>query len=359
MAPSLKNMSFKKMSRKAGLPPGTLIHTGEKKAEAVKVTVIDYDEAGFREAEVSDIKECFVFRDKATVSWINVEGLHNVGIVEKLGDYYGFHPLALEDILNIDQRPKADDYGEYIYIVLKMFHPGWTDGIVGEQISLILGSNFVISFQEGIKGDVFDAVRQRIRAGKGRIRSMGADYLAYSLMDAIVDNCFIVLEALGEQIEELEEELASRPTSETVRALHRFKREMIFLRKSVWPLREVVNSLEKNDSPLIKEHTRTYLRDLYDHTIHVIDTVETLRDILSGMHDLYLSSISNKMNEIMKFLTIIGTIFIPLTFIAGIYGMNFDFMPELRWRWGYLLVLSVMLSVGVLMLFYFKKKKWL
>lgn len=227
-----------------------------------------------------------------------------------------------------------------------------------EQISLILGENFVISFQER-PGDVFDPIRDRIRNAKGRIRKMGVDYLVYALIDAVVDNYFSIMEKFTEKIESLEEELINDPTPNTSRTIHNLKREMIFLRKSVWPLREVVNVLERGDLRFIKKSTRVFLRDLYDHTIQVIDTIETLRDMVSGMLDIYLSSISNRMNEVMKVLTIIATIFIPLTFIAGIYGMNFRYMPELQWQWGYFTVWIIMGAVAISMLFYFKRKRWL
>jgi magnesium transporter len=350
---------MKKRSRKSGLPPGTLVHIGDRKADEVKITVMDYDEAGFREEHFTSIEACFVFRDRPSVTWINVEGLHNIENIQKLGDCYGFHPLVLEDILNTDQRPKMEDFEEYIYIVLKMLHNGKSAQTVAEQISIILGANFVISFQEGIEGDVFNSIRERIRTGKGRIRGMGADYLAYSLIDAIVDNYFVIVEKIGERIEDLEDELVKNPVTQTVRDIDALKREMIFLRKAVWPLREVINSMGRAESSLIKESTRIYLRDVYDHTIQVIDAIETSRDMLSGMLDIYLSSMSNKMNEIMKFLTIIGTIFIPLTFIAGVYGMNFQHMPELKWRWGYFGLWTVMAGIAAFMLLYFKKKKWL
>ena len=350
---------FKKRSIKMGLPPGTLVHIGEKKTEEIKITVIDYDETNFQEREIKLIEECFSFKDKPTITWINVEGIHRTDIIQKLGDCYGFHPLVLEDILNTDQRPKIEDYKDYIYIVLKMLSNNKSPEIIVEQVSLILGPNFVISFQEGMAGDVFNPVRERIRNGKGRIRSMGADYLAYSLVDSIVDNYFIILEKLGERIEDLEEELLINPSKETLHKIHQLKREMIFLRKAVWPLREVISAMERGDSALTKEYIRVYFRDVYDHTIQIIDVIETYRDMLAGMLDIYLSSISNKMNEIMKFLTIIGTIFIPLTFIVGVYGMNFEFMPELRWHWGYFSILFFMLVVSVFMLLYFKRKKWL
>ncbi len=349
---------IKKRSEKAGLPPGSLVHIGEKKVEEVKITIIDYDETHFQEKEAKTIEECFIFKDKPTVTWINVEGIHQVEILEKLGECYGFHPLILEDILNTDQRPKTEDFGDYLYIVLKMLYPNNSE-VVTEQISLILGPNFVISFQEGLKGDVFDPLRERIRTAKGKIRQLGADYLAYSLIDSIVDHYFIILEKLGENIEFLEEKLITSPTPETLQTIHNLKREMIFLRKSVWPLREVISGLERGESFLIKESTRLYLRDVYDHTIQVIDNVETFRDMLSGMLDIYLSSVSNRLNAVMKVLTIIATIFMPLTFLAGLYGMNFKYMPELSWPWGYPLALFIMLAIAVSMLIYFKNKKWL
>lgn len=352
---------IKTRAKKKGLPPGTLVHIGEKRAQGASITVIDYDETNISELEIKTLDQCFPFKESPTTTWINVEGL-DADVIQKLGDCYGFHPLVLEDILNTDQRPKLEDYGEYIYIVVKMLSErkgGKGVEFFSEQVSIILGKNFVMSFQEGVKGDVFNHVRERIRSGKGRVRSMGADYLAYSLMDAIVDNYFVILEAVGERIEDIEDELVSHPAPQTLKNIHELKREMIYLRKSVWPLREVVSWLERGGSPLIKPPTALYLRDVYDHTVQVIDAIETSREMLSGMLDIYLSSLSNRLNEIMKFLTIIGTIFIPLTFVVGVYGMNFDFMPELRWRYGYLAVLFVMLLVSISMLFYFRRKKWI
>jgi magnesium transporter len=349
----------KQRSKKAGLPPGTLVYIGEEKQERVKITIIDYDEANYQGKETETLEECFSFKDRPTVTWINIDGVHQIEILEELGNCYGFHHLVLEDILNTDQRPKMEDYGSYLYTVLKMItFNEQTQEIATEQVSLILGSNLVISFQEK-DGDVFHPIKERIKSGKGRIRKMGADYLAYSLIDSIIDRYFIILEKLGEKVEDLQDELIARPTSETLQSLHELKREMLLLRKSVWPLREVINCLERGDSPLIKEPTRVYLRDVYDHTIQVIDTIETFRDMLSGMLDIYLSSISNKTNEVMKVLTIIATIFMPLTFLAGVYGMNFKFMPELERQWGYPVILLIMLVVGLAMVFYFKRKKWL
>ncbi len=350
---------IKKRSKKAGLPPGTLVHIGERKTEKIKITIMDYDETQFQVRETETLEECYPFKDRPTIIWINIDGIHEIETLEKLGDCFGLHPLTLEDILNTDQRPKIEDYGEYIFIVLKMLYPDDETGeILAEQVSLVLGKNFVISFQER-EGDIFNSVRERIRSGKGRIRKMGADYLVYSLLDSIVDNYFIILEKLGERIELLEEKLIINPVPETINLIHKLKREMIFLRRSVWPLREVIGSIERGESSLIKGSTNIYLRDVYDHTIQVIDTIETFRDILSGMLDIYLSSVSNRLNAVMKVLTIIATIFMPLTFIAGIYGMNFKYMPELEWRLGYPVILLTMVSIGVLMLVSFRKKKWL
>jgi magnesium transporter len=355
MSRLLKKVAKKKM----GLPPGTLVHVGEKKAEKVRISIIDYDEAHVEEKEAKTVEECFPFKDKPSVTWINVDGLHEVNLIEQLGAHFGLHPLLLEDILHTEQRPKLEDHEAYLFVVLKMFYyNGEAREIEAEQVSLILGQDFVISFQER-EGDVFKYVRERIRNSKGRIRKVGADYLAYALIDAIVDNYFIILEKLGETIESLEEELVTNPMPETLQTIHHLKREMIFLRKSVWPLREVISALERGESELIQESTDVYLRDLYDHAIQVIDSVETFRDMVSGMLDIYLSSVSNKMNEVMKVLTIIATIFIPLTFIAGIYGMNFQYMPELGWRWGYPAVWFVIGMILIVMVLYFRRKGWL
>ncbi len=349
----------KRTSKKVGLPPGTLVHVGKKKARKVRMTLIDYDEEHFEEREVSEIEDCFPFKDLPTVTWINIDGLHRADIVEALGSYYGLHPLVMEDIMSTGQRPKLEDYDGYIFVVLRMLgYAKKTRQIEDEQVSLILGPNFVISFQER-EGDAFDPVRERIRTGKGRMRKMGPDYLAYALADAIVDHYFLILEHLGEDIERLEGELVTDPKAETLQAIHTMKREIIYLRRSVWPLREVVSRLQRGESPLIKDTTLVYLRDVYDHTVQVIDTVESLRDVVSGMLDTYLSSISNRMNEVMKVLTIIATIFIPLSFIAGLYGMNFVYIPELLLPWGYFMALAVMATIGLVMVYYFRRRAWI
>ncbi len=351
--------SFKKVSSKTGLPPGSLVHIGEKKAETVGIAIIDYDQNTFNEKMVDTVEECFPFKETPTVTWINVDGLHEVEVIDKLGQHFGVHPLIQEDILHTGQRPKMEDFDEYILVILKMLNYDNELGTVrNEQISIILGKNFVISFQE-MKGDIFDSLRDRIRNAKGRIRRMGADYLAYALIDSVVDHYFILLEKCGETIEILEEELAINPKPQTLQSIHDLKQEIIFLRKSVWPLREVISGLERTESALINDNISIYLRDLYDHTIQVIDSVETYQDILSGMIDLYLSSVSNKMNEVMKVLTIFASIFIPLTFMAGIYGMNFEFMPELKVKWAYPALWCAMIAVAVGLLIFFKRRKWL
>ncbi len=348
-----------KRGKKTGLPPGTPVFIGDKKIETAKVTVLDYDENQVQERELKTVGECATFKETPTITWINVDGIHDVGFIQELGEIFELHPLIIEDIVNTQQRPKMEESEDYIYVVLKMLYlDNEKKETQIEQVSVVFGKNFVISFQER-EGDIFEPIRERIRNGKGRVRKMGADYLAYALIDAVVDHYFIILEKDGEKIEELEDKVVADPEPATLQEIHRLKREMIFLRRSVWPLRELVNSMERIESSLIQKTTRIYLRDVYDHTIQVIDTLETYRDMLSGMHDTYLSSISNRMNEVMKVLTIIATIFIPLTFIAGIYGMNFEFMPELKWRWAYFGVWGVILVIALVMLIYFKRKKWL
>jgi len=349
----------KKRSKKAGLPPGTLVHIGEETGEKTKVAIWEYDERNFREEKFPVGEERFRFKDGPTVTWVNIVGMHPIEVFEKLGNCFLLHPLVMEDILNTDQRPKREDYGEDLFIVLKMLsYNDQMDEISAEQISLILRPHAVLSFQEK-SGEVFTPIQERLRAGKGRLRKMGADYLAYTLLDIIVDQYFLILEKLGEKIEFLEEKLVTDPTAPTLRKIQKLKREMIFLRKWVWPLREVIGGLERGESSHIQESTRIYLRDVYDHTIQVMDTIETFRDMLSAMVDIYLSSINNRMNAVMKVLTIIATIFMPLTFIAGVYGMNFKHFPELEWRWGYPMIMVVMALIAVFMLLSFRRKKWL
>lgn len=346
-------------SPKAGLPPGTLVHIGEHTREITRISILDFDDGALREQEAQGSSECRPYKDSPSNSWINVDSVHDVELLGEFGQDFGLHPLVLEDIVNTDQRPKLEDYGEYLYIVVKMLsYTG--EALSVEQVSLVLGASWVLSFQEqGKPGDVFDPIRTRIRSGAGKVRKRGADFLAYSLIDAIVDNYFVILERVGDRIEALEDELLTNPSQVALTTIHHLRREMIFLRRSVWPLREMLSALQRGESKLVQPDTQVYLRDVYDHTIQVIDTIENLRDVLQGMLDLYLSSVSQRMNEVMKVLTIIATVFIPLTFIVGIYGMNFEYFPELKWRWGYPALWGIMIGIVALMLAYFKRKKWL
>ena len=350
---------IKRQLKNAGSSPGTLVHVGEQKVEETRITLIDYDDAHLEEKVIDGIEEAFPLKDLPTVTWINIDGLHEIDIIEKVGQHFNIHPLVLEDIVNTGQRPKTEEFEDVIYVILKMLHYNENaEKISSEQFSLVLGPNFLISFQE-IQGDVFRTVRERIRKPKTRIRKAGCDYLAYALIDAIVDHYFVILEALGDKIEDLETELLDYPTRDTLEIIHEMKREMIYLRKQIWPIREMINSLVKGESSLLNESTSLYFRDVYDHTIQIIDTIESYRDILGGMLDIYLSTMGNRMNEVMKVLTIIATIFIPITFIAGVYGMNFKFMPELDWRWGYFMVWGIVVVVVGIMIGFFKKKQWL
>jgi magnesium transporter len=349
----------RKRTKKTGLPSGSLVYTGERKDEKVSIHVIDYDEQNVTEEELASVAACIPYRNKPTATWINVEGVHDAATLERFGECFGLHRLVMEDIMNTDQRPKLEDYGEYLYIVLKMLLAGKNGEIQTEQVSIVLGGTFVLSFQEGVEGDVFNIIRDRIRTGKGRLRKTGPDYLAYSLTDAIVDNYFVILEKLGDRIESLETELIENPGQKTVHKIYQLKRELIFLHNAVWPLREVVSALGKHESSLVSETTVPYIRDVYDHVIHVIDSIDIYREMISGMLDMYLSSVSNRLNEVMKVLTVIATIFMPLTFVAGLYGMNFKNMPELDWRYGYPVVLGIMAVIAGIMLYYFKRKKWL
>lgn len=357
----MRKRLIKKSGKKVGSSPGTLMHIGEQRMDQVGIQAIGYDAEQFQELPIQpeDAARSFQVGAQPAVTWINIDGLHQVEVIETVGKCFDLHPLVLEDILETEHRPKIEDYDSYLFLVLKMLLFDEAKGeIRAEQVSLVLGKNFVLTFQE-VAGDVFAGVRERLRNHKGRIRGLGADYLAYALLDSIVDSYFSILEKVGDQIELLEEELIVAPESATLQKIHHFKREMILLRKAIWPLREVISGLQRVESELIGKSTAVFLRDVYDHTIQVIDTVETFRDLLAGMLDLYLSSISNRMNEVMKVLTIMATIFIPLTFFAGIYGMNFEYMPELQWRWGYFGLWGLMLLLAAGMLVFFRKKRWL
>ncbi|MCX7781600.1 MAG: magnesium/cobalt transporter CorA [Negativicutes bacterium] len=351
---------LKNSAKRVGLPPGTLLHVGELRAAQVSVRQLEYGELDCREQwlDLSELKSCYNPMAKDRVNWLHIAGLHGVSAVEEIGACFNLHPLVLEDILNTGQRPKLDDYGDYIFLVVKVIYRPAAGEATTEQISIVLGENFVLSFQE-TDYDLFAPVRERIKSGKGRIRRLGADYLAYSLLDTIVDNYFVILEEMGERLELWEDRLIIDPDRDILAEVYSLKTEMLFLRKAIWPLREVVNALERGESRLFRDTTLLYLRDVYDHIIQVIDTVETYRDMVAGMLDIYLSSVSHKLNEVMKVLTIISTIFIPLTFLAGVYGMNFKNMPELEWRWGYALFWAVIIIAGLAMVRYFRIKKWM
>ncbi|MFW9823679.1 MAG: magnesium/cobalt transporter CorA [Candidatus Thorarchaeota archaeon] len=348
-----------KRKKKVGLPPGTLIYTGDKPKEKPLIKVIDYNEEKFNIQEFNEIQLELNKIDKDLIRWIDIYGLSNVNTIEEIGHQFDLHPLVLEDILNPNQRPKLEDYGNYIFLVLKKL--SWNQQQADfdyEQISIILGNNFVISFQER-DTKLFNPIYERIQVPKGRVRIMDADYLFYVLIDIVIDNYFIILEKVGENIENLEDILIKNPEPETLQLIYHLKRTSIELRKSIWPIREVVNKLQREQSNLIKDEMQIYLRDIYDHIFRISDLLDNYRDIIFGMLDMYLSSVSNRMNDIMKVLTIISTIFIPLSFLAGFYGMNFLHMPELSQPIAYPILITIMVAIALIMLFFFKRKRWL
>ncbi len=346
-------------SNKTGLPPGTIVLSTGPKVKKTQLKYFSYSENSYTEKAIKSVDKLSGPADGKNTLWIDVSGLKNMRILEQVGQIFNLHPLLLEDVAHTAQRPKFEDYENILYIVVRMFTltPG-DKKIDSEQVSIIMGNNYIISFQEK-RGDVFHPIREQIRSGKTRLRKMGADYLAYALIDLMVDHYFTVLEQVGEEINSLEQELLNAPSPRTLQRINKLRQEVMFLRRSVWPLRDVINRFQHDENKLVRKQTHIYLRDLYDHTIQVIESTETDRDILSGMVDLYLSSVSNRLNSIMKVLTIIATIFIPLTFITGIYGMNFKYMPEINWLYGYPFSLSIMAGVAFLMLWYFRKKNWL
>lgn len=352
-------------AKEPGTAPGTVMHVGERHLEKVHITIHDYDEQHVDEIHISDIEESRPYLDNKSKTWIKVCGLHDVEKLKRIWLYFDLHPLIQEDIVNTSQRPKAELYENNLFFVLRMMYYSEDDrSLVSEQVSIVLGENYVLSFQETDK-PYFKPVVERLNISNTRLRKLGPDYLTYALVDTIVDHYFSVLENLGNRIEQLEEELLTEPNNDTLHQVHSLRREVIYFRKTVWPLRDTVNSTIRDESPFIDDSVKVFLRDVYDHMVQVIDNVENYRDILLGLHDMYMSHVSNKMNEIMKVLTIIATIFIPLTFIAGIYGMNFDpaaspyNMPELSWYWGYPAAMLVMIAITVVMVLYFKRKDWL
>ncbi len=348
-----------------GTSPGTLTTKPAepaKPAKPVTIQVISYSGAAIDEKTFETAEEVFPYRDAPGVTWINVNGIHDVALLQKLGAHFDLHPLALEDVVNTGQRPKIEEYDSQEFIVFKQLH--WDGRVSAEQMCLFLAKSYVITIQED-PGDCFELIRERLRKGTGRLRKMGTDYLAYALIDALVDQAFPILEAVGERIETLEEEVLANPSRATLGAIREVKHDLLQLRRSAWPQREVIHAMQREDSRFVRKETRVYLRDLYDHTIQILDIIETYRDLTAGMLDIYLSSLSHRMNEVMKVLTIISTIFMPLTFLVGVYGMNFDpdvgplSMPELRWPYGYVTVLAVMTAVAGAMLLFFRRKKWI
>ena len=356
---SLRRRQTARLAAKAGLDPGTLVHVGERRAADVGLMRIVFSDAAFEEKRLETPAECFPLAAAPAVTWIHVTGLHRPELVEALGTSLGLHPLLQEDILNTDQRPKVEDYGNYLFLVLKPHEWDLADGeLRSEQVSIVLGPHWVLSFEER-DPCIFAPVLDRLRSGKGRARRGGADYLAYALVDAVVDRYFGVLETMGEKVEDLEESLLEAPGQDALRALHAIRQDLLFLRKAVWPLREVLGTLEREEDDLIQSSTRTYFRDVYDHTLRIIESLETYRETVSGMLDIYLSSVSHRLNEVMKVLTVFTAIFAPLTFLVGVYGMNFPHIPEFGFRHAYLALWGVMGVLSLGMVWFFKRKKWL
>ena len=345
-----------------GTPPATLVaHT--PKADRSVITLIQYDSEKIFESQVDTFEDLVARFDQSMTNWINVDGLHDIVLLRKLGERFNIHPLALEDVLNTTQRPKVENYADHFFIVSDMIYEE-NRKIVIEQLSIFLGKSYVLTIQEESERDVFEQVRARLRAGRGYARKMKADYLAYTLLDATVDQFFPILESCGSSIESLEEELLAKPSRDTLRRLYQQKRLLLQLRRTAWPQREIFNNLIRDDSGLIQKETQVFLRDCYDHISHIIDILESFRDLSTGLMDLYLSSLGFRTNEIVRVLTVISSIFIPLTFLAGVYGMNFNTeypwnMPELNWPFGYLLCLGGMASIAIGMVIFFRRKKWL
>jgi len=357
-SPSSAMKTLPKRSKKPGLAPGTLVYTGHDRVEPAQISVFSYSETAFDEIENASIDVLHAVKESPLNYWINVSGIHDVALVEAVGTEMGFHHLVMEDIVHPQQRPKLESYEHHLYVVAKMMYMDTDGSAVSEQVSIVLGKNYVISFQER-PGDIFQPVRDRLRTGKGLMRKMGSDYMAYALLDLIVDHYFVVLEEVGTQMEQFEDDVMEHPSKETMGEIREQKKKLITYRREMWPLRELLSGLLRDDSGLIRKKTHTYLRDVYDHAVQVIDLLETYRDLLSGLTDLYLSSLSFRMNEVMQVLTIIGSIFIPITFLAGVYGMNFQNIPELQWEYGYHAAWGLMVLTALGMMRFFKRKKWL
>jgi magnesium transporter len=344
-----------------GTAPGTLRAPDTPATGPTRITVIDYGPNRFEEKVIENVEDLARYCKTSSVTWINIEGLHDIPLIEAIGRIFSIHRLTLEDIVNCGQRPKLEDYSSYHFLVMRSLI--YKEELETEQISFVLAANYVLTFQE-VPGDSFEAVRQRIRREGAQIRTMGPDYLAYALIDALVDEFFPVLETYGERVETLEDEVVLRPSPQVLHDVHQIKRDLLVLRRAAWPERDLISAFQREESHLIRPETRVFLRDCYDHTVQVIDMIETYRDLASGLQEVYLSSVSNRLNEVMKVLTIISTIFIPLNFIAGVYGMNFHHerspfnMPELDWYFGYPYALGMMATLALALVLYFRKKGW-
>jgi len=362
------NKSTHQQNRKPpGQAPGTVVYTGQKKLENIIIKVHDFDEAGFRSVEVENLSEIKPYLENKSKTWIQVQGLHDVDTLQHIWDYFELHPLIREDIVHTTQRPKVEDYSNQIFVVMRMIsQESFENGLPklrNEQISIVLGENYVLSFQES-DAAIFAPVIKRIETPNTRLRKFGPDYLAYALIDNIADHYFNTLDDIGEAIELLEERIIENHEESLLRGIHILRRDLIFFRKAVWPLRDSINSLIRDENSLMRNDTKIYIRDVYDHIIQVVDSIENYREMVYSLYDMHMSGLSNKMNEVMKVLTIIATIFIPLTFIAGIYGMNFNAdvsplnMPELNWYYGYPASLAIMGIMALVMVYYFRKKEW-
>jgi len=349
----------KRRKKPAGSSPGSVVYVGVEKDTPVIVSRIRYSAETYEPPQAISPNDCRPEGSPTGVVWYTIDGVHNVDILKTLGENFGLHPLVVEDIGNTTQRPKLEGFDGYYFLASKMItYDARASKLNSEHVSIVFGQGFLLLFLQDPE-DLFAPIRSRLEAGRGRIRGNGSDYLAYALVDAIVDYYFVVLEEIGERVERLEDEVVNSPTAHTLKAIHDVKRELIALRRSIWPMREVVNAMIRDESPLISKDVKIFLRDLYDHTVHVIDSVETMRDIITGTLDVYLSSVSNRLNQVMKVLTVMSSIFIPLTFIVGVYGMNFHYMPELEWSWGYPAVWLLMIALTGVLLVLFKRKKWM
>jgi len=347
---------FRKRHPPVGARPGTLVinHTAPKPI----IRVIEYKPDSVEEHELSDVSELQGLLHEDSVSWIDVQGLGDEEVLRAIAKVFDLHALALEDVVNVPQRPKVEDYEKHLLYITRMAILDNAYKVKAEQVSVFVGPRFVLTFQER-HGDVLDPVRNRLRQGKGPIRKSGADYLAYAIIDTVVDGYYPILESLGEVLESMEDEIIERPRRSLLQKIHHIKRELLAIRRAIWPQREAVNALIRDDNPLVSDAVKVYLRDVYDHCVQIIDVVETYRELAGGLMDIYLSSLSNRMNEVMKVLTIMASIFIPLTFMAGIYGMNFEYMPELGFRMGYPTLLVAMVVVAIGMVLYFRSRGWL